>query len=252
MKKEFIKSNQGYDIPCLHNISGNEKLVVIIIHEFRSAKFTPTTKALMPALAEQGIGSCCFDFPGHDESPVQGDKFLIENCLNDLSTVENYVKALAPDAEIAYFASSFGAYITLIYFATRTPLGTRACLRCAATDMAGIIERSAAPEAFDELNRNGFIMIDKGPLRPLKFMKELYEDFKKYDLLKTCKTGMGDFIMIHGSNDKTAPLDEAKNFAETFDIPLIIIPGTDHFMFNPPETMDTVVKEAVQFFTKKQ
>jgi len=251
-KKVFLKGRGEYEIPVMHNVEGNEKLVVVIVHEFRSAKYTPTTKVVMKALEEVGIASCCFDFPGHDESPVEGDYYVMENCINDLSDVENYMKSLAPDAEIAYFASSFGAYTTLCYFVSRQPLGHRAFLRCAATNMKGIIDRSAGAEGVAQMKADGYTIIDKGPMRPLKMMYQLYEDFCRYDLFELCKKGMGDFIMMHGDQDKMAPHAEAKAFSEKFDIPFITIEGTDHFMFKPPYALEEVAKEAVKFFTKEQ
>ncbi|MBQ3378311.1 MAG: alpha/beta hydrolase [Clostridia bacterium] len=250
MKKEFIKGKNGYDIPCLHNISGSDRLVVIIIHEFRSLKYTPTTAAIIPALENEGISSICFDFPGHDESPVDGEKFLMGNCLDDLASVEEHVRAISPDAEIAYFASSFGAYTLLLHFAMRKPLGRRAFLRCAAVDMAKVIERAAAPDAFRTLNEQGYVVLDKGPLRPLKMMKQLYEEFKEYRPINLLKKGQGDFVMIHGAKDKNVPLEWVSEFSNALDIPLIIIEDTDHFMFKPASAMITVVDEAVKFFKR--
>ncbi|MBR2742947.1 MAG: alpha/beta hydrolase [Clostridia bacterium] len=250
MKKEFIKGKNGYDIPCLHNISGNDSLVVISLHEFRSLKYTPITAALMTALENEGIASICFDFAGHDESPVDGEKFLMGNCLDDLAAVEEYVHALSPDAEIAYFASSFGAYTLLLHFAMRKPLGRRAFLRCAAVDMAAVIERVAAPEAFRTLNEQGWVVLDKGPLRPLKMMKQLYDEFREYRPLQLLKKGQGDFVMIHGAMDKNVPLEWVSEFSETLDIPLIIIEDTDHFMFKPKTAIPRVVDEAVKFYKR--
>ena len=41
----------------------------------------------------------------------------IGNCIRDLSAVERHLRGLAPNAEIAYFSSSFGAYVNLLYLA---------------------------------------------------------------------------------------------------------------------------------------
>ncbi|MBQ1434269.1 MAG: alpha/beta hydrolase [Clostridia bacterium] len=250
MKKEFIKGKNGYDIPCLHNISGNDTKVVIIIHEFRSVKFTPVAAAVSQALEEEGIASICFDFPGHDESPVDGDMFLMHNCINDLSSVEEFVRASSPDAKIEYFASSFGAYTLLLHFSLGKPLGSRAFLRCAAVDMATIIEKSAGPEALGLLKSQGYVIIDKGPLRPLKMMYGLYEDFTKYRPMEIFKKGLGEFEMIHGALDKNVPLPIVQSFADKFDIPLIIIEDTDHYMFKPKTALVKVVDEAVKFFKR--
>lgn len=145
MKKETIRGLNGYDIPCLNNLSGGERMAVIISHGFGSSKESPTAQAIAAALPEHGIGTYSFDFPAHGDSPVEGEQLRICNCLNDLAAVEAHVRELMPEADIAYFSSSFGAYINLIYLATRTHVGKKSFLRCAAVDMplGGELRRSS-------------------------------------------------------------------------------------------------------------
>ncbi len=39
----------------------------------------------------------------------------------------------------------------------------------------------------------------------------------------------GDTIVIHGSADKTVPLDNVFAWAEPLDLPVVVVPGADHF-----------------------
>jgi len=39
----------------------------------------------------------------------------------------------------------------------------------------------------------------------------------------------GDTILIHGENDETIPLSDVLDYARPQDIPVIVIPGADHF-----------------------
>ncbi|MBQ1376167.1 MAG: hypothetical protein IIY69_07785 [Clostridia bacterium] len=56
--------------------------------------------------------------------------------------------------------------------------------------------------------------------------------------------------MIHGALDKNVPLPIVQSFADKFDIPLIIIEDTDHYMFKPKTALIKVVDEAVKFFKR--
>ena len=167
-------------------------MIVIISHGFGSSKESPTARALAEMLPEYGIGTYGYDFPGHGESPVDGEKLRIDACLNDLSAVEDHVLRLAPTAEIAYFSSSFGAYINLIYLATRPHAGRKSFLRSAAVDMPGLFKKDTTPAQYAELEAQGFLIMDHDYVRPLKIMKEFYGDLERYDVFALYKKGMAE------------------------------------------------------------
>ena len=68
-------------------------------------------QAVAAALPRLGMGTVRFDFPAHGESPVWQEGLRVPYCIDDLETVEQAILAQDPTAEIAYFSSSFGAYI---------------------------------------------------------------------------------------------------------------------------------------------
>lgn len=88
MKKETISGLNGYDIPCLNNLSGGNRMIVIISHGLGSSKESPTAQSIAAALPEHGIGTYSFDFPAHGDSLVDGEMLRISTCLNDLVAVE--------------------------------------------------------------------------------------------------------------------------------------------------------------------
>ena len=57
MNKETIRGFNGYDIPGLNNLSGGERMAVIISHGFGSSKESPTAQAIAAALPKHGIGT---------------------------------------------------------------------------------------------------------------------------------------------------------------------------------------------------
>lgn len=248
MKIETIRGLNGYDIPCVYNLSGGERRIVIISHGLGSSKESPTAKSIASALSEYSIGTFNFDFPAHGDSPVDGQMLRIPNCLNDLSAVEAHVRELCPEADIAYFSSSFGAYINLIYLATRTPAGKKSFLRCAAVDMPGLFRNSTSPEQYTLLKEQGYIMPDFEYLRPLKITREFYDDLEMHDVFKLCRPDMAVIGMIHGDADETASVVDARRFAQQFGARLTEVKGADHRIMTP-SGLKQVIETAVRFFT---
>ncbi len=244
--KEIIAGQNGYDIPCINNLVADTKIAVIISHGFGSSKESQTAQTITKTLGKYGIGTFSYDFPAHGDSPVDGDMLRIGNCTSDLAAVEAHVRKIMPNVEIAYFSSSFGAYINLIYLATCKHAGRKSFLRCAALDMRGIFRRDITPEHYALLNNQGFVMLDKGYVR-LKITREFLDDLNNYDVFKLYHPGMTKIAMIHGTADITAPIDNARHFATQFGIELTEVAGADH-RFLIPGGMDKVVDAAVNFF----
>jgi pimeloyl-ACP methyl ester carboxylesterase len=228
MIREAIKSIHNYDIPVINNISGNEKSIVIISHGLGSSKESPTVKAVTERLAANGLGSISFDFPGHGESPVDGEYFGVENCLDDLGTVEAYASKLAPKADIMYFSSSFGAYINLIYIAERIQVKRKTFLRAAAVNMPGIFRQGETPELAALLESQGFFILDPEAHRPLKITKGLCQDLERKDVYQIYEKGMAEIAMIHGDSDESASFSDAMGFAIQSGASLTVVKGGKH------------------------
>ncbi|AET68740.1 hypothetical protein Desor_3236 [Desulfosporosinus orientis DSM 765] len=247
MNKEIIRGLNGYNIPGLNNLPRGEKMAVIISHGFGSSKESPTALAIAAALPEYGIGTYSFDFPAHGESPVDGKELRIGNCLNDLAAVEAHVRKLRPNTEIAYFSSSFGAYINLVYLATRRHEGKKSFLRCAAVDMPGLFRKEISQEKYSQLRKQGYIFLDLGFVQPLKITREFDDDLQANDLFKLCRPDMGEIAMIHGDADETASVVDARRFATLFGARLTEIKGADHRIMIPGGRKQ-VIDAAVYFF----
>lgn len=248
MKKIELRSVNGYEIPCIENIAGNEKKVIIIIHGLGSTKESPTAVNLSNHASELKIGTISFDFPAHGDSTAQSKMFRIDNCMSDLSSVENYIREILPDSEIMYFASSFGAYITLLYFAKGKPLGSRAFLRCAAVNMPELF-KVTNKENEAKLHRDGFFTIPGTYVRPLEITGDFLEDLENNDLFSIFRENIGDIHMIHGNADETVPISAAVKFSNKFSIPLTVINGADH-RFTTEGATEKVIETALSFFLK--
>jgi len=250
MKKELISEGRDYGVPCIYNINGNEDIVCIVVHGLGSSKNGFMAEKMLDELPLSGIGAIAFDLPAHGESEVEGDFLRIANCLDDLAAVEARAGVLAPKAEIVYFASSFGAYITLIYLAGMKPGKRRAFLRSAAVSMPLFVERRLTPEQRVCLESAGELVIDKeqyGYFRDLKITKGYCDDLNNHDVFALWREGLAELCMIHGESDKTIPLGDALSFAERFHVPITVAPNGDH-QLSTPGAPEQVAKLAIEFF----
>lgn len=248
MEKERIQGKNGYKIALAGTLTGKEKQVVIFCHGLGSSKDSPTVLTVSPALRERGIGTIAFDFPGHGESPADGEQFRVENCVKDLASVQAHVQTCCPGAEIGYFASSFGAYINLVYLSASDRAGQSAYLRCAAVDMAGIMRRFTAPEHLAQMEARGYVLLDQEYTRPLKITREFLDDLDAFDVFRLYRPGSARLEMIHGTADETAPLEDARRFAGFSGARLLEVEGADH-RFLIPGGMERVTEAALRFFS---
>ena len=134
VKTVWLPSRRGDRIPCHDNWEGQSR-VVIVCHGFGSSKESPMVQALHRALPERGIGVWSFDFPAHGDSPMGQEGLRVPFCMDDLETVEAWIRAKSPQVEVCYFASSFGAYITLLSLSRAPRNRPRAFLRSAAANI---------------------------------------------------------------------------------------------------------------------
>ena len=250
MKKEFVRTERDYGVPCLHNITGQEKIICVIVHGFGSSKGSITAKMMLEELPRLGIGALAFDFPAHGESGVGGEFLRLENCLADMAAAEALARGLVPEAEIVYFASSFGAYITLLYLTEKKAGKRRAFLRSAAVSMPRIFFERMTPEQRARLETAGEVILDKteyGYARDLKITKGFLDDLRRNDVFTIWQESFAELRMIHGEADRTVPLSDAKSFSGMFHTPLFVVPDGDH-QLSVPGAPDQVLKLAAEFF----
>ena len=150
MKMDWVPGRNGYDIPVRAAWAGEEQ-VVIICHGFGSSKASPMVEALMQTLPQHGITAVAFDFPAHGDSPVDGAYLRVPYCIDDLETVEAWVRTILPKASVGYFGSSCGAYITLLR------LGRQGVSAFGGCDHAQAGQHLAGPAGQGKLVRTGLL-----------------------------------------------------------------------------------------------
>lgn len=245
MKTEWLEGKKGMIVPGLNGVDG-ESRVVLMAHGFGSEKRGYTPLFMTRGLKEAGFGVYGFDFPAHGDSLLEGDQLTMARCVDSYATAETRVRELAPDAEIQYFGSSFGAYTTLLYLATCPHLGNKAFLRSAAIDMPQLIWRVVAAEGEEAFERDGYCNLTYYN-RPLKLTRAFCEDINQYDIFELYRKGMAQLFMIHGELDSTAFPEAARKFALEKGAKLTMVPGAEHRLMEPGNP-ERALKAAIDFF----
>lgn len=224
---EFEISRPGGDIRCAAVIPDGSR-VLIAAHGFGSSGLSCTNSLLMQTLPQRGCGVVSFDFPCHGGSRAGRDALRIETCLDYLAAVEAETLRHCPGAEVFYFGSSFGAYITALYLSRRPHAGKAAFFRSAAVTMPEIILSQPWPGAEEELAQKGWFTLDyPGYVRPLELTAGFLQDLRENDLFR-CYQSDARLTMLHGDADETAPYAAAVRFAAQTGARLITVPGGHH------------------------
>lgn len=111
-KIHFYISNNEIRIPAILWGKQSEKLL-IEVHGNLSNKEDTVISMMAQKAIEKGYQALSFDLPMHGER-VDEYACTPENCVNDLVSVYEYSKSLAPD--IYLFACSMGAYFSLLAY----------------------------------------------------------------------------------------------------------------------------------------
>ena len=222
------------------------KEIIIACHGFAGDKESSAIEALANEMVKNGIGVICFDFPGHGKSEVEAEKLTIENCMQDINDVNDYIIKEYGNIPVSIFATSFGAYITLINIAKNRKEYKNVILRSPALRMEEIYKNTLLREDIEEYKKRGYTILgfEREMKVPYSFMTELenndiFEIFEKNELPKV--------YIVQGDKDDIAPISDTKEFMEKHKdkVELYIINGADHRMKGPGE-----LEKAIEFSSK--
>ena len=157
---------------------GEMKEIIIACHGFAGDKESSAIEALANEMIKNNVGVICFDFPGHGKSEVNADKLTIDNCIQDVNDIEKYVLDTYGNLPISIFATSFGAYITLINIASNNKEYKNIILRSPAIRMGEIYKNTLLRESLDEYKKRGYTKLgfEREMLVPYSFLEELEEN----------------------------------------------------------------------------
>lgn len=248
IKSEKLHKKNGAVIPIIYDVPHNANKIVIMIHGFESLKECATGQMLFRRMVPEGIGVIAYDQPGHGTEEAADEKLTLDNCMDSLGCVEDFAAELFPKAQISYFGSSFGAYVTGLYISSRKHRGKKFFMRSAAVNMPELFLGNPDPEAEKLLREQGYVEPDMGTGHIVKVPLQLFEDLDENDLFEKFKQGEVSAMMVHGEQDPVIDPKKAKAFASKFSIPITIMPGEGHSICTNSESPDKVGDLAIAFF----
>lgn len=219
------------------------KEVIIAIHGFGSKKESDTITMVAEQVTLENVAVIALDLPAHGESKTE--ILTIDKAINYLLDLEDYIRQEYKEAKIGYFASSFGAYLTLLRLnkLEDDEKIDKVVLRCSAIDMKNIFKNNLLDEGFEKFESLGYA--DLGFARKVHCTKSFYEELIKYDLFKIYKS-QHKILLIHGTEDECAPYEDAVRFEdENENVELKTIVGAGHRFLNPGE-----IEKAVHYAAK--
>lgn len=249
LKKEFNinSSKKSYKIFCDLYLPDNRniKKIIIACHGFGGDKKSSAIIALARSLTNFGIGVITFDFPGHGMSKTDGYYYTVENCINDIDDVEQYIKNNFENIEIGIFATSFGAYVTLLKINKSNDIYNSIVLRCPAINMKKVFEDSLLKMSINEFLEKGECIL--GFERKIIITKEYYEELVINDIFKIYNNN-NKILIIHGTEDTTSPIEDSIKFQRMFknNVKLYEIKGADH-RFKKPGELNKVISISTKY-----
>lgn len=220
------------------------KEVVIACHGFLGNKNSSVIEAIGKELIKHNIGVVTFDFPAHGKSDAKDTDLRVENCIQDIVDVENYVKEKYGDVKLSIFATSFGGYITLLKLFRYKTKYNHIMLRAPAIKMDEILRENIFKDEFQKFEEEGKLRF--GFKRPMDVPYAFYEDLTKNKVLDLFDLDQ-KISIIQGNKDEIAPIKDTYEFKSKNDdlISIEEIDGALHRMKNPGN-----LEQVVEFVKK--
>lgn len=246
----IMRSLSGYPISFDEYRQDNSCLTVIAMHGFAGDRTSRCISKLQKCMQRHNVSLITFDWPAHGESEADGQSLRIENCLNDLKTVCDYVKGNHPEESIIAFSTSFGAYITLLFHKIYPEILKGMILRAPAIRMDRILtENILDSDALSQLNKDGVCSF--GFERMIQIHREFLEDLKMNNIMELYKnTVVQNIDIIQGDEDVTAPVEDSILFCRMTQAEIHLIPGANH-RFDQEGQVEQVIDTAEEIIGRK-
>lgn len=248
MEKYFDINVEGYSVRCKLFYSKdfrNIPNVVICTHGFGGNKENHSAKKFAEHLISKykDYGAIVFDWPCHGADARK--KLTLEECLKYLTFVVDYAKKELHAQKVYNYSVSFGAYLTLLYMIKVGNPFAKVALRAPGIHMYQLMKNNLTPEDEKALARGKDINI--GFERKMKIDQKLLDDLKENDIRQYEYFDWADnMLILHGTKDKLAPIEDAKQFAENNVIEFIPVENGNH-TFSDPKISDWAAHTIVEF-----
>lgn len=229
---------------------GRVNEVVIGVHGFAGDKESSVLVTLAEKLNKQGKALLTFDLPSHGEN--DNTKILnLEECIESIGKVLEYVKNEYSNKPISFFSTSFGAFLTLSYLSERHENLHKIILRAPAIFMSEVLENVILPEHKVEINELKKV-VNLGYEKPLlvddKFLSDL-----KHNNLDNKPEILGKVYVLQGKLDTTVDPIKNQEFLEKHylnNYELFYFENADH-RFKKPGELEQIIKITLDVLSKR-
>lgn len=218
--------------------------IVIGVHGFSGDKESSVLIALGKALTAQGVALVTFDLPCHGEN-ISSSPLRLSDCVNSLGYIFKYVRETYKDVPISLFATSFGAYLSLLYLNEYHESLDKIILRAPAIYMEKVLSDVLLPFnnlSADKLNSPVPFGYGKTFLLDSEFLNELANNN-----LENTKTINNFLYILQGKQDDIVNPDDNSKFFNKFypnQHKIIYFKNADHRFKNPGE-LERIISETL-------
>ena len=212
--------------------------VIIAVHGFGGSKDSSVIEAVAEEMYFYRTATICFDFPGHGDSAVSARELNLHNCMGSLMEVARFAREAFPHVEkFGIFASSFGAYVSLLAMDDLTDLLGRVkiVLRAPAVRMNKTFLKIARMGEEDLLKKGRVIC---GYDRKMEIPYSFYEELLKHNCVADYDMPM---MILRAELDDLVDAEDVEFFRLLNGKScLVTIPGAGH-RFDHEGELDMIV-----------
>lgn len=254
-KFTLVTQNNIQIIGQFNKVKNSRKLVLFVHGMTGNSKTELTFLKIESILPTEKISTIKFDFRGHgvSEGTPESD-FTITNSLNDLKTIEQYIKSNNIDT-VSIVANSLGAGIVILYLIKSRLQIKSLFLTNPVLDFVNSFYHPHTPwmktnfnNATDQLKEKGYIEVGYNKYR---IGQEMYRELCKFNPAQYLSMLKIPTMIVQGSDDVVVSLDDVialiRN-AHNPAIQLIQIPGGTHGLYGESESK-IVAEECYKFLS---
>lgn len=149
------------DIPAKLYRAENAVGTVLALHGFGGSKESGAVDGLAALVCPRGLNVLCFDFPAHGARSEAAEQLSLEQCIDEILTVERYISQNI-GGEMYAFATSFGGLCLLQRLKQEADSFKKIVLRVPAVDMAqSLLAIAAATDSdfsMEKAEKKGFVI----------------------------------------------------------------------------------------------
>lgn len=213
MKKQYFYID---GIPSIYWGNPAEK-IFILIHGVGSNK--EEAELFAKIVETKGYGVISFDMPEHGERINEKNTLRPWNCIEEIEKVYRYAQSISPN--ISIFASSLGAYMSLLTF-SEIKL-EKALFLSPILDLQRLIRNLMSAHNITEAE-----IMEKGEI-PTPAGITLYDEYYKYVMAHPITKWETPTEILYGEHDNLSEYKIVTDFADRFDCGLELMKNGEHW-----------------------